>query len=66
MKNEKTVSFDYSTEDFDQLDIKTINIDIKEWLMEDSLVYKDFYKEVTREEELKSVKEHISDLMIER
>lgn len=66
MKNEKTVFKDCTTEDFDHVDIESINNDIKEWLMEDSIVYKDFYKEVTSEEECKAIKEVISDLMMER
>lgn len=66
LKNEKAVSNDYTSEDFNQVDIETVNNDIKEWLMKDNMVYKDFFKEVTREEESKAVQEAISDVRIER
>lgn len=66
LKNEKAVSNDYTSEDFNQVDIETVTNDIKEWLMKDNMVYKDFFKEVTREEESKAVQEAISDVRIER
>lgn len=66
LMNEKAVSNDYTSEEFNQVDMEIVNNDINEWLMKDNRVYKDIFKEVTREEEFKAVQETISDVMIER
>lgn len=66
MSVKKTVTYDYAMEDCEQINMEFVNQDIKEWLMTDSMFYKDYFKEVTREEEFMAIKAIVSELMIEK
>jgi hypothetical protein len=66
MSGKKKASNDYALEGCEQINMEFVNQDIKEWLMTDSMFYKDFFKEVTREEEFTAIKAIVSDLIIEK